>query len=54
MSEKKRYRCQNCGERFEIEVLNENEKREAQKKNVPVYPIACPKCHRREVREGWH
>lgn len=53
MTQRRRYRCHNCGNRFEIEVLTEEEKREARRKNVPVYRIVCPKCNRSEVREGW-
>ena len=54
MTQKRRYRCRNCGNRFELEILTEEEKREAQRKLQPVYPIACPNCKRRDVCEGWH
>lgn len=47
------YRCNNCGHCFEIEVLTPEEKRDAERRNQPVYPISCPECHRRDVRKGW-
>lgn len=49
----KKYRCRNCGEQFEIDVLNVEERREAERRHTPLVAIACPKCNRRDVREGW-
>lgn len=48
-----RYRCQNCGKRFEIEVLTKEETEEAKRQNRPLSPIHCPDCHRTDVRDGW-
>lgn len=48
-----RYRCMNCGKRFEIEVLTKEERREAERRQEPVYQIGCPDCRRTNVREGW-
>lgn len=44
-------RCNNCGHRFEEEILSRDEKQE--KENQPSYPIQCPKCNRTDVRTGW-
>jgi len=38
---KQRFVCNQCGNRFEVEVY---EKGEAKEKKVPVYPVRCPKC----------
>jgi transposase-like protein len=54
MTQKQRYRCLNCGEKFEIEVLTDSERRDAKKRNIPVYAIACPKCRRTDVSKGWN
>ncbi|MGZ2428363.1 DNA-directed RNA polymerase subunit RPC12/RpoP [Rhizobium redzepovicii] len=53
MSEVKRFQCLNCGHRFEIGVLTREEKEEAKRKDEPVYPVACPRCSRTDVRSGW-
>lgn len=53
MSENVRYRCLNCGHRFEVEVLSEKERDEAVRKALPTSPIRCPKCHRRDLDRGW-
>lgn len=50
---KMKYRCNNCGERFEIDILTEDEKREFERQRLNYTPISCPKCHRRDYREGW-
>ena len=44
----KRYRCLNCGHRFEAEVF---EKGEAEAKRLPVGDLHCPKCNRTDVEE---
>lgn len=54
MPVKRRYRCQNCGHRFEVDVLTEQEKEQAKRREQRLYPIACPECKRQAVREGWH
>ena len=48
-----RFRCRNCGKRFEDEVLNEDERREARRINQPVYPIRCPECKHTDLKHGW-
>ena len=47
------YRCINCGHRFTVEVLTPEERRDADRERRPVYAIACPECHRQNVRKGW-
>jgi len=55
MSELKRYRCLNCGHRFEVEVLTREERLEADREGTPLGPIRCPRpeCRRTDVRLGW-
>lgn len=53
MTEGKRFRCLNCGHRFEMNVLSEEERKEAKRKDEPFYPVACPSCRRTDVRGGW-
>lgn len=53
MPEKRRYRCQNCGRRFETEVLTPEERRQAELDRVLLSNVACPDCHRTAVRPGW-
>lgn len=48
-----RFRCRNCGHRFEAEVLDEDEQREARRKGEPTSPIHCPACKRTDIRDGW-
>lgn len=47
------YRCKNCGHRFIVEVLTQEEQREAHRRNQRTFPIGCPECHRQDVRPGW-
>lgn len=53
----KRYRCLNCGKKWEKNILTADEVREAQRKGQPVYPVPsplhCPECGRNTVQEGW-
>ena len=49
----KRYRCLNCGNRFEMKVFTDDELREAKRRNQPVYPIHCPEFGRNAIQEGW-
>lgn len=53
MADTIRFRCKNCGNRFEAKVLDEYEKREAQRQRRPTYAIQCPQCNRTDVRRGW-
>jgi DNA-directed RNA polymerase subunit RPC12/RpoP len=48
-----RYRCGNCGERFEVEVLTPDEVREARRRDQPTRDVQCPKCRRTDVEKGW-
>jgi hypothetical protein len=55
MPRKVRYRCLSCGERFEVEILTDEEKREARRQNRPTSHVHCPnpECNRTDLREGW-
>ena len=44
----KRFRCLNCGNRFEVEVV---EKDEAEARRLLVKPVHCPKCNRTDVEK---
>jgi DNA-directed RNA polymerase subunit RPC12/RpoP len=46
-----RYQCLNCGNEFAIDVLTPDEQRERRRRNEPVYAVACPKCHRQDLRK---
>jgi len=49
----RRYRCTNCGHRFNCEVLTKEEAEQYKREDRPVGRIHCPKCNRTEVRDGW-
>ena len=49
----KRYRCLNCGHRFEAEVLTAAEDEEYERENRPRSQLRCPACRRSDWREGW-
>ena len=53
MTELVRFRCKNCGHRFEEEILDVDEKREAQREGRPTSDVRCPECERYDVRRGW-
>ncbi|PSJ19544.1 zinc ribbon domain-containing protein [Halomonas sp. ND22Bw] len=53
MSEKRRFRCLNCGERFQTDVLTPDEAEEARRQRRPTSAIHCPACHRTDIRDGW-
>lgn len=55
MAERRKYRCRNCGFRFEADVLTEREERESRRRKEPVSPVACPRCfrHRDALVPGW-
>jgi len=53
MSETVRFRCNNCGHRFDAEVLTDDEKRQARLKNRPTSAVHCPQCNRTDIRRGW-
>jgi DNA-directed RNA polymerase subunit RPC12/RpoP len=45
-----RYRCEKCGHEFEVLVLTEEEKKEARRREQPVFGIQCPRCSSGQVR----
>ncbi|EAB6717938.1 zinc ribbon domain-containing protein [Salmonella enterica subsp. enterica serovar Newport] len=53
MTETVRFRCNNCGERFEKDILTKSEEREYDQEKRPYSPVRCPKCRRGDVRRGW-
>jgi len=53
MSETKRFRCLNCGKRFETEVLSAREVEEARRERRLTSAIHCPVCNRTNIRDGW-
>jgi len=53
MSDTVRFRCNNCGRRFEAEVLTEDEKRRAAQERRPTSAVQCPDCNRTDIRRGW-
>ena len=53
MSMQIRYRCRNCGERFETTVLTTEEVREAERRGERLGNVHCPKCHRTDLAKGW-
>ena len=53
MTEVVRFRCNNCGERFEAEAMTDEEKAEARDKSRPTSAIRCPRCGRTDIRRGW-
>jgi DNA-directed RNA polymerase subunit RPC12/RpoP len=53
MTETIKMRCQNCGHRFEQEVVTDKERQEADREGRPVSAVHCPKCNRTATRRGW-
>lgn len=53
MGEMRRYRCNNCGNRFQVEILSVEERRDAEREGRPLSAVHCPECHRTDVRPGW-
>lgn len=53
MTERVHFRCNNCGHRFEVDMLDEYERREARRENRPTTAVHCPECHRTDIRRGW-
>jgi DNA-directed RNA polymerase subunit RPC12/RpoP len=51
MTELVRYQCVQCGDKFEVPVLTEKERREAERDRRPVFAIQCPKCGSPYVRK---
>lgn len=52
MPQLRKFRCRNCGERFQVEVLNPAEQRRSQNEGRPASAVACPKCGRTDIRPG--
>lgn len=48
-----RYRCLNCGHRFETTILAPDEVKEARRKDEPLGQVHCARCHRLDIRKGW-
>ena len=46
-----RYQCQNCGNRFEAEVLTPEEVRQRERERRPMGQVHCPRCNRTDVRD---
>lgn len=53
MTDRVRFRCNNCGHRFEVEVLDESERHKARQEHQPISTVNCPQCHRTDIRRGW-
>lgn len=53
MTERRRFRCNNCGERFEAEVLTREESRRAHDERRRTGSLHCPRCNRTDVRDGY-
>lgn len=53
MTELVRFRCLNCGKRFEETVLEAHEKQEAKRLNHQLIMLHCPECNRTDLRRGW-
>lgn len=53
MPESVRFRCNNCGHRFEAQALTRYEREEARRQNERTSAVHCPKCHRTDLRRGW-
>lgn len=47
------FRCLNCGQRFETQILERGEKQDYERENRPTSPVHCPKCNRTDVETGW-
>ena len=53
MPELVRRKCLNCGHRFEIEILNDEEVREYRRERRPTQDVRCPKCQRIDLTDHW-
>jgi transposase-like protein len=49
----KRYRCKNCGYRFENDWYPPDERPQAQRQGIRFGKLHCPECNRTDIREGW-
>ena len=53
MPEKKKFRCNNCGFRFEEEVFTPDEIKELRRSGKRGGTLHCPDCKRTDYRDGW-
>lgn len=53
MPELVRKKCLNCGYRFEIEVLTDEEAEEYRREHRPTQSVRCPRCSRTDLTPGW-
>lgn len=54
MPYKKKFRCLNCGARFELDYYTPEEQREERRRrDVHFGQASCPECKRIDYREGW-
>lgn len=44
MTELVKFRCNDCGYRFEVPILTDKEKQEVTQDNRPVFNIQCLRC----------
>lgn len=52
MAKKVRFRCRDCGERFEEVVLGEEDQREAARDRRPTRPVHCPRCRSHNLQRA--
>lgn len=52
MSEMRWFRCLNCREVFEVEVLTPEEARRAREQRQSTSAIHCPRCNHTDLRDG--
>ncbi len=53
MPEVRKFRCNNCGHRFDHRAATEDEREEARRQDRQLVSIHCPKCKRTDIRQGW-
>jgi len=51
VTELARYQCTGCKKTFEVPILTEKERREAESDRRPVFGIQCPKCGSPHLRK---
>ena len=49
----KRFRCNNCGYRFENKWYPLEERPQAEREGVRFSRLHCPECNRTDIRDGW-
>ena len=53
MTERVGFRCNNCGHRFETEVLDGDACGEARRENRPTNAVHSPECYHTDIQRGW-